>query len=242
MIVRWVTGFLDTPPETADAAERFWTAVTGTHLSPRRGNGHFVTLLPDKGDAYLRMQVVGEEPARAHLDLHVDDPFRAADEVVELGATRVREERDLVVLRSPSGIVFCLVAWEYERELTRPIRWDGPQSSLVDQLCLDVPAAWYAREMVFWAEVTRWERRVSSLPEFTFLQPPARMPLQLLLQRTGGAQPGVHVDLACDDVDAEVARHVALGASVVRRIPEDWTTLRDPAGREYCVTARSPFR
>jgi len=39
-------------------------------------------------------------------------------------------------------------------------------------------------------------------------------------------------------VPAEVARHVELGAGVMRRVPGDWTTLRDPAGREYCVTAR----
>jgi hypothetical protein len=52
----------------------------------------------------------------------------------------------------------------------------------------------------------------------------------------------MHVDLACDDVDEEVARHRVLGASVVRRVPGEWTTLRDPAGREYCVTARSPRR
>ncbi|BAL89378.1 hypothetical protein AMIS_41580 [Actinoplanes missouriensis 431] len=240
MMVRWVTGFLDTPLETAGVAERFWMAVTGMGLSPRRGA--FVTLVPEKGDAYLRLQVVGEEPARAHLDLHVDDPVRSAAELVALGAAEVFAEPGLVVMRSPSGISFCLVAWEYERELTLPRRWDGPQSSLVDQLCLDVPAAFYARELVFWSQVTGWERRSSSLPEFTFLQPPARMPVRLLVQRTGGAVAGVHVDLACDDVDAEVARHVALGASVVRRVPEDWTTLRDPAGREYCVTARSPFK
>jgi hypothetical protein len=42
-------------------------------------------------------------------------------------------------------------------------------------------------------------------------------------------------------VPAEVARHIELGAQVVREVPGDWTTLRDPAGREYCVTARSPF-
>ncbi|WP_311733614.1 VOC family protein [Actinoplanes lutulentus] len=235
-----MTGFLDTPAESAPVAERFWLAVTGSGLSPRRG--HFVTVVPEKGDAYLRLQVVGEEPARAHLDLHVDDPFRSSREVAELGAVVVGTQDDLVVMRSPSGIVFCLVAWEYERELTLPRRWDGPQSSIVDQLCLDVPAAFYARELVFWSQVTGWERRASSLPEFTFLLPPARMPLQLLVQRTGGGEAGVHVDLACDDVGAEAARHVALGAAVVRRVPRDWTTLRDPAGREYCITARSPFR
>jgi len=62
----------------------------------------------------------------------------------------------------------------------------------------------------------------------------------VLLQRIGAGVAGVHLDFACGDVDAEVARHVGLGASVVRRVPGDWTTLRDPVGREYCVTGRSP--
>ncbi|WP_229074828.1 VOC family protein [Actinoplanes sp. DH11] len=235
-----MTGFLDTPAPGAAVAEAFWLAVTGSVLSPRRGP--CVTLLPEKGDAYLRAQVVGDSPARAHLDLHVDDPGAAVGAVVALGAVVTFEEPGLVVLRSPAGIAFCLVPWEYERELPLPVRWDGPQSSIVDQLCLNVPAPFYARELVFWSEVTRWERRASDLPEFTFLEPPARMPVRLLVQRTGEGPPGVHVDLACDEVDAEVARHVALGASVVRRVPRDWTTLRDPVGREYCVTARSPFK
>ena len=80
------------------------------------------------------------------------------------------------------------------------------------------------------------------MPEFEYFPRGAGMPLRLLFQRLGSGSPRMHVDLACDDVDAEVARHRALGASVVRRVPGMWTTLRDPAGREYCVTARSPHR
>jgi Glyoxalase-like domain len=48
-----------------------------------------------------------------------------------------------------------------------------------------------------------------------------------------------HPDLACDDVDAETTRHEALGATVVRVMP-NWTTLRDPAGLSYCITRRNP--
>ncbi|MEV6302094.1 VOC family protein [Actinoplanes sp. NPDC051861] len=239
MIVRWVTGFLDTPSRDA---EPFWLAVTGTSLSARRGpDGRFATLVPAAGDAFLRVQVVGDPPARAHLDLHVDDVAAAARVVTGLGAALTHSEEDLAVLRSPAGIVFCLVPWHGERELPRAVRWEGPQSSLVDQLALDIPAPAYPREVMFWAAVTGWERKASDLPEFSFLQASARMPLRLLLQRVGSASAGVHLDLACDDVDAEVRRHLGLGATVVRRVPGDWTTLRDPAGREYCVTARSPF-
>src|SRR5206468_2551769 len=45
-------------------------------------------------------------------------------------------------------------------------------------------------------------------------------------------------DLPAGEFDAEVERHISLGAEVVRST-EGWTTLRDPAGLVYCVTCRS---
>ena len=48
-----------------------------------------------------------------------------------------------------------------------------------------------------------------------------------------------HLDFACDDMVAERWRHEALGATFVRSTT-NWTTLRDPAGLEYCITRRNP--
>lgn len=249
MDIRWTTGFLDSP---SAAAEPFWLAVTGASLSARRGGGVFATLQPAVGDAYLRVQVTGSPP-RTHLDLHVTDVPQAAREAVALGVSVVHAEDGLVVVRSPGGIEFCLVAWDGESVRPAAVTWPGGQRSLVDQLCLDIPAPIFEAEADFWVALTGWPRRRTDLPKFDYLQRPPGLPLRLLLQRTGAAavaspsdgspvaeKAGMHVDLACDDVDAEVARHVALGASVVRRVPDDWTTLRDPGGREYCVTGRSP--
>ncbi|WP_030442691.1 VOC family protein [Actinoplanes subtropicus] len=230
MRIRWVTGFLDTPGREA---EEFWLAVTGSALSARRDGGRFATLLPADGDAYLRVQVVGDGPPRVHLDLHVEDVRAAAAEVRSLV---VRDAGDLVVVRSPAGIVFCLVPWHGE---SRP---PGGQASVVDQASLDVPAGGYEAEVAFWAGLTGWRPVASDRPEFRFLDGGPGLPLRLLLQRLDDGGPGVHLDLACAGVAAEVERHVGLGASVVRRVPGDWTTLRDPAGREYCVTARAPRR
>jgi hypothetical protein len=240
MAVRWVTGFLDTPGGSAGAAEGFWAAVTGSGLSPRRGGGAFATLLPAGGDAFLRVQVVGGGPARCHLDLHADDVAGLVRHAESLGAEPVHREADLVVCRSPAGLSFCVVRWAGERVRPAAVSWSGGQRSLVDQMCLDLPRAGFDAEAGFWAVLTGWERRAVGLSEFAVLQRPQGQPVRLLLQRTGGAAAGMHLDVACDDVAAEVARHVALGAAVVRRVPDDWTTLRDPAGREYCVTARSP--
>jgi hypothetical protein len=231
MLVRWITGFLDTPSEVA---EPFWLAVTGCSLSARRDGGVFATLLPVDGDAYLRVQKTGSGPAGAHVDLHVAEVPVAVGEAVALGARVVRDDGDLVVLRSPAGIAFCLVRWHGEGR--RP----SARASEVDQLCLDVPAASYEAEVAFWAALTGWPVRASDLPEFRVLQSGPELPLRLLVQRLGAGAAGVHLDFACGGVDAEVARHVGLGASVVRRVPGDWTTLRDPAGRAYCVTRRVP--
>jgi len=54
-------------------------------------------------------------------------------------------------------------------------------------------------------------------------------------QRTGaGTPPRVHLDIETDDVAAEVARVVALGATVVEE-REGYTILQDPAGLVFCV-------
>ncbi|WP_433290898.1 VOC family protein [Actinoplanes sp. CA-030573] len=237
MRIRWITGFLDTPSRVA---EPFWLAVTGTTLSARRDGGVFATLVPAAGDACLRVQVTGAGRPGAHLDLHVDQVPAAASEAVRFGATVVVDTADLVVLRSPAGIAFCLVPWHGEAVRPAPVTWAGGQSSTVDQLSLDIPGRAYEGEVAFWASLTGWAPVRSDHPEFGFLSGGPAMPLRLLLQRLGDGAPGVHLDLACDGVDLEVDRHVALGATVVRRVAGEWTTLRDPAGREYCVTGRPP--
>jgi hypothetical protein len=52
-------------------------------------------------------------------------------------------------------------------------------------------------------------------------------------QRIGGPA-RVHLDIETDDVEAEVARLVALGAVVADRV-EDWVVLQEPAGLPFCV-------
>jgi glyoxalase superfamily protein len=44
----------------------------------------------------------------------------------------------------------------------------------------------------------------------------------------------VHVDVQCDDLEAEVARLVTLGAQVHAR-HDSWVTMLDPEGNEFCV-------
>ncbi len=242
MGVTWLTAFLDTPADTAEATEAFWVAVTGWPLSERRGpQGEFATLEPPDGDAVLKVQVVGEPPpGMLHLDVHVDDVAGESARAAGLGAEPHSDASlGYVVHRSPGGITFCLVAHEAGRR-PGPVSWPAGHS-LVDQVCLDVPGDDYEREAQFWADLLVWPRQPGAVAPFERLLPPDVQGLHVLVQRLddldGPAR--LHLDLAADDVAAEVGRHLDLGAQGVR-VERYWTTLMDPAGRFYCVTERSP--
>lgn len=237
----WITGFLDFAPHGFEEGLRFWSEATEYDVSPRRGDtGEFATLVPDDGDAFLRVQRLEDGADRMHLDLHVEAPREAANRAVAHGATEVADH-GYVVLTSPGGFAFCFVPHPGANR-PRPTTWPGGHSSLVDQVCLDVPASSYDRESRFWRELTGWEPRSSAVSaDFHSLQRPEGHPLRLLLQRLGeeSGTTRAHLDWATTDREAETARHVALGARVVD-VRQVWTVLADPNGRWYCLTDRDP--
>lgn len=248
MTVRWLTAFIDRPAEALPAAVAFWTRVTGTVLSAARGErGQFATLVPEDGDAFLKVQAVLDGRPEGHLDVHVDDVDGAAKRARALGATAV-PQAGYVTLTSPAGLRWCLVpvpggvAGELQRPAP-PRRADGG-TSLVDQLCIDIPPTAFEAECAFWQAVTGWELLAGARPEFAVLRRPPGMPLRLLLQRLDDDPADVparcHLDLASTDIDREVALHKRWGARVVARHPS-WTTLEDPSGGLYCITRRDPI-
>jgi hypothetical protein len=238
---RWVSAFLDFAPGDFDRGVEFWSAVTGYGLSARRGEREqFATLVPPDGDGYLHLQHLADGPGRMHLDLHVTEPTVAAEAAIELGAhVLVRHEEGYVVVRSPGGLVFCFVAHPGSVVPT-PVRWPDGRSQ-VDQVCLDIPPSRYDVEVEFWQALTGWELDPDVSREFARLDVPDDQPLRWLIQRLDDEQPAVtaHLDLSSDDRDAEVARHVALGATAGHRF-DWWTALTDPVGTAYCVTRRTP--
>lgn len=237
----WISAFLDFAPDGFEPGVRFWSSVTEYDVSPPRGDdAEFATLLPRDGDAFLRVQRRGAGGDRVHLDLHVADPRAAADRAAGLGATVVADH-GYVVLLSPGGFTFCFVAHEAATR-PRPSTWPGGHSSLVDQVCLDIPASSYERESEFWRDLTGWEERRSAVStDFHSLLRPEGHPLRLLLQRLGEQDGEVraHLDWATTDRAAETARHVRSGARVLDT-REHWTVLADPNGRAYCLTDREP--
>lgn len=237
----WVSASLDLPVEGFEGAAGFWQGVTGYSLSERRaGDGELATLVAPDGDDYLRLRRVVESPG-LHLDLHVDSPTMSAEAAVELGAhVLLRHEQGYVVARSPGGLRFRLVRRQAALR-PRPATWADGHRSQVDQVCLDLPPEAYDADVEFWQGLTGWDLTPSVSREFARLEPPDTMPLRWLIQRldTPGGPVRAHLDLACDDRDAEIARHEELGASVVAG-HDHWTVLTDPVGTTYCITGRTP--
>ncbi len=245
---RWLTAFIDRPSQELAVATTFWARVTGSTVSPPRGErGQFATLLPPDGDPFLRLQGVLSGGGN-HLDVHVPDVTSATARATALGAT-AEMRGGHAILTSPAGLRWCLVPEQTpvgpQGRLRRPtpIRRSNDTASLVDQLCVDIPAGTFETECSFWHELTGWDLGSGSRREFAVLQRPAGIALRLLLQRLdsvpANGRARCHLDLACTDVGSETAVHESWGARVLQRF-EHWTTLADPSGYAYCLTCRDP--
>lgn len=244
MEVRWITAFVDRGPDDFVATVEFWSAITGSTLSVWRGGAEeFATLLPvDGSDAHLRIQRTGSGASGSHIDLHVTDVASAAEECVGCGATVLKDNGGYVVVASPGGMAFCLVARHGEHNRQQPVvSASSGASTLVDRVSIDCDPDLFDDEVRFWSSITGWAPLEARGPEFVPLDRPAAMPLRIVLQRRSRAvgPTSCHLDLACDDVAGAADEHVERGASVVER-HECWTVMADPSDDRYCLTARRP--
>jgi len=240
--VDWLHVFVDVPASSAAGTRTFWSRALGwSPDAPWRDHPEFTSLVPAEGDTYVHVQEVDDDP-RVHLDVVVDDLDRAQARAGELGAAGGMRGDGWQVMRSPGGLPFCLCREPVSGTRPPGVRHTDHRSRLA-QVCVDIPAREYDREATFWRQLTGWDSSRSGRPEFTDLVGPPEAPLQLLLQRLGeddeGTATRAHIDLGSDDIDAEAARLVGLGARYLDRF-EGWAVLSDPAGLVFCVTGKSP--
>ncbi|MGB3602414.1 MAG: VOC family protein [Gordonia sp. (in: high G+C Gram-positive bacteria)] len=256
MHVRWITAYFDLPAASFGEEVTFWRAISGSTVSPPRGEHlEFATLEPFHGDPYLRVQRVNDGPGGMHLDLHVDSPEDAALEAQTLGATLLRRAPEgFVTLQSPAGGVFCLVPWAGESERARPIRWPDGGISIVDQLRFEVPHEVFDAEVTFWAKLTaRTLDDLGGADELAINHSP-RLSLQVVIGRTDSDTTRALPSIAATDVAHELSRHKDWGAVATHgsegnddihvgfgedEVP-DTVEMTDPAGRPYSITARNP--
>ena len=146
-----------------------------------------------------------------------------------------------VVMSSPKGLTFCLVAHRGERDIPPPV---GDPASTLDQICIDIPAVGFDDEVRFWRELFGWAELPVSRAEFHRLVEPGGLPFRFLFQRletdSSATSVSAHLDVAAgEDRLAVATRHEALGATRLA-VFDRWVVMRDPVGLEYCVTGRTP--
>jgi Glyoxalase-like domain len=99
---------------------------------------------------------------------------------------------------------------------------------------VDVPRPDYAKDVVFWGAALDHPGEVDpDDPVYTSFGEPTPG-VEFMVQAVGDDQPRIHLDIETDDVEAEVTRLVALGATEVARI-QTWVVMRDPVGIIFCV-------
>ena len=238
----WAQAFIDVPEDAVDATTTFWSAVTGYPRTPASDrHPEFLSLTPTSGAAYLYLQRIGG-PARVHLDFVTPDIDADTDRLAVLGATPIGVAQPWQTFTSPGGLPFCILEEEEPQAPPTPATWPGGHRSRVSQVCIDIPSRQHTEEIEFWTAATGWRLEAGTRSEFDLLAPPVPSGVQILLQRLDDDDDAqtvrAHVDIAADDVPAEVARIVTLGARVAappRQHGGDWVVLKDPAGLPFCV-------
>ena len=106
--------------------------------------------------------------------------------------------------------------------------------SRLTAVLVDVPTSDHEAATTFWsAALGKPATRLEKHPEYAFLGQ-ATPGVEFMVQATGDERPRVHIDIESDDVDAEVARLSALGATEIERV-NSWVIMRDPTGTVFCV-------
>jgi hypothetical protein len=99
----------------------------------------------------------------------------------------------------------------------------------------DVPPGSFEAETAFWCAALGRQAHIDDEdPDYAQLEGLCSG-LQVMIQSTDDATAArVHLDIETDDVEAEVTRLEALGATRVRPV-KTWWIMRDPAGLLFCV-------
>jgi len=106
--------------------------------------------------------------------------------------------------------------------------------SRLTALAIDVPEGVHRQEADFWSGALGTGQR-EDVDGDPYVDLDRRIGgLEVFVQRIGDDAARYHVDIETDDVDAEVARLLALGASEVSRWL-DCHVLRAPGGHLLCV-------
>jgi len=107
--------------------------------------------------------------------------------------------------------------------------------SRLGTIVIDCQGTEVARDAAFWGAALGAEVRVLNDPlnvGYRALDMPADQPTVLVQQVEHASR--VHIDIETDDIEAEVGRLEALGATRVAQIKR-WWVMQAPTGQRFCV-------
>jgi Glyoxalase-like domain len=101
---------VDVPDVDHDHTVTFWAGALGkppvvTEKFPDYAQFDEVT-----PGLYFMVQTAGDDTRRVHLDFESEDIDAEVARLTGLGATEVERHHHWVVMRDPTGVIFCVVA------------------------------------------------------------------------------------------------------------------------------------
>jgi hypothetical protein len=113
--------------------------------------------------------------------------------------------------------------------------WAAMHRSRLAAIGIDCPSDSALQTARFWsgALVPDASPPEAFVPDYPYLGVGEVAGREVFVQQVDDAA-RVHLDIETDDVEAEVARLEALGASRVRQV-ESWWIMEDPSGQPFCV-------
>lgn len=106
-----LSGFIiDCRCDDLDAAAEFWAGALGCPAAGAAdpGQSPYVELKVPSGEPYFEVQEVSHE-SRVHIDIESDDVEAEVARLEHLGAKRISDIKDWVVMEAPTGQKFCVV-------------------------------------------------------------------------------------------------------------------------------------
>lgn len=106
---RLSTFVIDCQDADPTEAARFWSAALGREVrNPHPDYPKYRVLETREGEPLVYLQTVSH-PSRIHLDIETDDLEAEVARLEKLGAKRVENVREWVVMEAPTGHRFCVV-------------------------------------------------------------------------------------------------------------------------------------
>lgn len=116
---------IDCQTDDLEQAAQFWSQALGCPMLPRTdpADENYVALKRAPNEVDLEVQKV-EHASRVHIDIETNDIEAEARRLERLGAKRLEQIRNWLVMEAPTGHRFCLVRpqrSEFEHEANH---WD----------------------------------------------------------------------------------------------------------------------